>query len=188
MVRTTKKFPLQGKILAGLLLLSGAGCAALPSPGSPDETRTGDFSRDLGLGHLDRARGDLFRALRQHPRNVVAWNNLACLDFRQNDYSRAQGDLDQALALDPGNPFLLLNKARLLLARKQYSEARTLLGSLESVHPWQRGFRLLLAIADVHTGHPESARILLNEIINDHPSDPLATATLSRLEKVLHNG
>ncbi|MHB1606788.1 MAG: tetratricopeptide repeat protein [Leptospirales bacterium] len=188
MVRTTKKFRLHREVLASLLLLSGAGCAALPSSGTPGETLSKAFSRDLGLGHLDRARGDLFRELRRDPRNFVAWNNLACLDFRQNDYSRAQGDIDQALALNPGNPFLLLNKSRLLLARKRYSEARTLLGSLEPVHPWPRGFRLLLAIADVHTGHPESARILLNEILNTHPSDPLAIATLSRLEKARNNG
>ena len=175
-------------LLTVVLLLAGAGCAALSSSGTPGETLSKDFSRDLGAGQLALARGDLFRTLKLDPHNFVAWNNLACLDFRQHDYPRAQGEIDQALALNPGNPFLLLNKARLLLARKQYSEARFLLRSLEPRTPWPRGFRLLLAIADLHTKHTESARLLLNEIINAHPSDPMAHAYLSRLEKGRNNG
>ncbi|MHB1285155.1 MAG: tetratricopeptide repeat protein [Leptospirales bacterium] len=186
MVRTV--FRILSGAIPGLLLLSGLGCAFLsPSPDS-GESLSRSFSQNLAAGRVVRARADLSSLLKRNPHDFAAWNNLAYLDFRQSNYTRAEGDLDQALALNPGNPFLRLNKARLLLAETRYSEARSLLLSLEPLHPWPKGFRLLLAIADLHTGHQESARLLLMEILNARPSDTMAHAYLSRIPQVGNNG
>jgi Flp pilus assembly protein TadD len=128
------------------------------------------------------ARQDLSRELRLHPRNISVWNNLAYLDFKNGKYRKADGDLSQGLALNPGNTFLLENRARLSLARQEDEKARAILLSLEAVRPWPKGFRLLLAIADLRTGRSDEARLLLNAILSDRPRDPLARFYLSRLK------
>ncbi len=169
--------------LPGLLLLSGLGCASLTPSQNPGKTPSRSFSQDLAAGRIDLARLDLSRTLKLDPHDFAAWNNLAYLDFRRHDYPKAEGDLDKGLALNPGNPFLRLNKARLLLAESRYPEARTMLLSLEPIHPWPPGFRLLLAIADLHTGHQEASRTLLNEILNSRPMDKMAQNYLFQIEK-----
>uniref|UniRef100_A0A7C3R3U1 Uncharacterized protein n=1 Tax=Leptospirillum ferriphilum TaxID=178606 RepID=A0A7C3R3U1_9BACT len=169
--------------IVGFVALYGlTGCASSGDGGVGENTASELFSRDLQAGHYEAARQDLAGELRRNPHSASAWNNLALLDFKAGHEQKADGDLSQGLALDPHNTFLLLNRARLSLARHQYKKARKILLSLEGVRPWPRGFRLLLAIADLKTGHRESSRLLLEEILSERPHDPMARAYLSRFE------
>lgn len=169
--------------IVGIFALCGfTGCASSGNGGAGENASAEFFSRDLQAGHYEAARQDLSGELRRNPHSAAAWNNLALLDFKTGHERKADGDLSQGLALDPHNTFLLLNRARLCLARLQYKKARKILVSLEGVRPWPRGFRLLLAIADLKTGHRESSRILLEEILSERPHDPMARAYLSRFE------
>ncbi|OOH83780.1 tetratricopeptide repeat protein [Leptospirillum ferriphilum] len=168
-------------LMAGVYLFWMTGCASSGGSGSTEASLTESFEQDLRTGHYLKARQDLSRELRLHPRNISVWNNLAYLDFKNGQYRQADGDLAQGLALNPKNAFLLENRARLFLARHKDKAARKILLSLETVRPWPRGFRLLLAIADLRTGHQEEARLLLNAILSDRPRDPLARVYLSRL-------
>lgn len=171
-------------VIPGLLLLSVFACTSFPSSSDRVENLSNSFTQDLEAGRIEQARLDLTRILKVNPHDFAAWNNLAYLDFQRHDYPKAEKDLDKGLAINPGNSFLRLNKARLLLAEGRYPEARTKLLSLESIHPWLPGFRLLLAIADLHTGHQESSRTLLNEVLNSRPMDKMAQKYLFQIVKV----
>lgn len=74
-----------------------------------------------------------------------------------------------------------MNKARLLLAMGKNQAARTLLREMIRMRPWPKGYRILLAIAENRTGHNEAARILFEELIANHPNDPLAKKYLHSL-------
>ena len=169
-------------VVTGVSLFWITGCASSGERSRQGVSPAESFSRDLKAGRYMEARQDLSRELRLHPRNISVWNNLAYLDFKNGKYRKADGDLAQGLALNPGNAFLLENRARLFLACHKDESARRILLSLEAVRPWPKGFRLLLAIADLRTGHKEEARLLLNAILSERPRDPLARVYLSRLE------
>ncbi len=169
-------------LVTGLCLVWLTGCASSGKTRSSEASLTESFEHDLRTGHYLKAREDLSRELHLHPRNVTVWNNLAYLDFKAGKYRQADGDLAQGLALNPKNAFLLENRARLFLARHKDKNARRILLSLETVRPWPKGFRLLLAIADLRTGHKDEARLLLNAILSDRPHDTLARVYLSHLE------
>lgn len=170
-------------VIAGVCsLFALSGCATSGIGGGGEDSSANSFARDLQAGHFEAARQDLSEELRRNPRSASAWNNLALLDFKAGHERKADGELSQGLALEPHNTFLLLNRARLDLARRQYKKARKILLSLEGVRPWPRGFRLLLAIADLKTGHRESSRLLLEEILSERPHDPMARAYLSRFD------
>ncbi len=158
------------------------GCASITENSNSPESLNRLYLKDIHAGDLKKARQDLSREIRLHPRNVSVWNNLAYLDFKTGHYRQADGDLAQGLALHPGNTFLLENRARLCLARQENEKARTILLSLEAVRPWPKGFRLLFAIADLRTGRQEEARLLLYAILSDRPRDPLARVYLSGLK------
>jgi Flp pilus assembly protein TadD len=166
-------------LLLFLTVLTMVGCSTVHSPSRQE--LYGAFSKDEKQGNLQKARMDLGRILKVQPRDSIAWNDLAYLDFLSRHYKKAQGDLSQGLAIDPASRFLLLNKARLLLAEGENEKSRTVLLSMISSHPWPKGFRMVLAIADMRTGHLDSARVLLSEILSDRPSDNLASIYLSRL-------
>ncbi len=155
------------------------GCSTAAS--SSMEELYGAFSKDEKSGNIHQARVDLYDILKSHPRDPIVWNDLAYLDFLSHHYRKAQGDLSQGLALNPSNRFLLLNKARLFLAEGKNENAREILLPMISFHPWPKGFRMILAIADLRTGHRGSARILFSEILSERPSDRLASIYLSRL-------
>ena len=169
-------------VVTGVSLFWITGCASSGERSRQGVSPAESFSRDLKAGRYMEARQDLSRELRLHPRNISVWNNLAYLDFKNGKYRKADGDLSQGLALNPGNTFLLENRARLSLARQEDEKARAILLSLEAVRPWPKGFRLLLAIADLRTGRSDEARLLLNAILSDRPRDPLARFYLSRLK------
>lgn len=170
-------------VIGGVFAVLGfAGCASSVTEGTGESFSVESFKHNLQSGHYEAARQDLYGELRKNPRSAIVWNNLALLDFKAGHERKADGDLSQGLALDPHNTFLLLNRIRLFLAMHQYKKARLSLLSLENIRPWPRGFRLLLAIADLKTGHRESSRLLLEEILSDRPHDPMARAYLSRFE------
>lgn len=141
----------------------------------------GAFLKDEKLGDIQKAKADLSGILKVHPADPVAWNDLAYLDFLSHHYKKAQWALSQGLALNPSDHFLLLNKARLFLAEGENQKARMILLPMISSHPWPKGFRMILAIADSRTGHPDSARVLFSEILSERPSDSLASIYLFRL-------
>ena len=175
--RLTRLFPVFLLFLAFSTLLA---C----STGVPSLSRQelyGAFSKDEKAGDLRKARLDLSDILKSHPRDPIAWNDLAYLDFLSHHYKKAQGALAQGLALNPNDHFLLLNKARLFLAEGKNEKARRVLLSMMASRPWPKGFRMILAIADLRTGHRDSARVLFSEILAERPSDKLASIYLSRL-------
>jgi len=155
------------------------GCATAPY--SSRQELYGAFSKDEKAGNLQKARIDLCAILKISPQDSIAWNDLAYLDFLSHHYRKAQGDLSQGLAVNPSDHFLLLNSARLFLAEGENERARVTLLSMISAHPWPKGFRMILAIADLRTGHRDSAKLLFSEILSERPYDRLAAIYLSRL-------
>jgi len=180
--RLTRLFPVFLLILVfSSLLACSTGASSLSR-----QDLYGAFSKDEKAGDLRKARLDLSSILKTHPRDPIAWNDLAYLDFLSHDYGKAQGALAQGLALHPKDRFLLLNKARLFLAEGKNEKARSLLLSMMASRPWPKGFRMILAIADLRTGHSDSARVLFSEILTERPHDRLAAIYLSRLS-LLHS-
>ncbi len=164
-----------------LTLLALVACSSDPFVSRQD--LFGQFSKDEKKGHFLQAKSDLSKILKSHPSDAIAWNDLAYLDFLGHHYRKAEGDLAQGLAVNPHNSFLLLNQSRILLAQGKNREARTLLLSMLPSHPWPKGFRMMLAIADSRTGHKEAARLLFEEILSRHPDDTLASLYLTRLNR-----
>jgi len=162
-----------------LTVLTMVGCGTTPS--SSRQELYGAFSKDERSGNIEKARLDLYGILNLQPRDSIAWNDLAYLDFLSHHYQKAEGELSQGLLMNPTDRFLLLNKARLFLAEGENEQARRILLSMISSHPWPKGFRMILAIADLRTGHRDSARVLFSEILSDRPSDSLASIYLSRI-------
>lgn len=164
------------------LLLAAMGCTTAPTGDSQEDPNLA-FFQDLATGNLLKARNDLTQSIRKNPRDPIPWNNLAYLDFRENHLRHAEGEIAQGLALDPRSLLLRMNKIRLELALGSYRDARKALLELSRDHPWPKRYRLLMAIADMHTGHPDSARILLLEILSQRPGDRLAELNLEKLQK-----
>jgi tetratricopeptide (TPR) repeat protein len=86
--------------------------AALAVPNLTQELR-GQVHLDrarvqVALGHADRARQDLDRALQLGPADGFAWYLSAALARRLNDGARARTDIARALELAPDNPDVLL--------------------------------------------------------------------------------
>lgn len=161
--------------LSGMLFA----CSTGYPPSSLDLLR--QSSLDIRQHHLVRAETILERLKQSMPEDPAVWNNLATVAFLQKDYARSLSMMDQALALKPASPRLRMNKARLLLAMGKNQAARTILRKMIRLRPWPKGYRILLAIAEKRTGHQEAARILFEELIANHPDDPLAQKYLSGL-------
>jgi tetratricopeptide (TPR) repeat protein len=86
--------------------------AALATPNLTPELR-GEAHLDraraqVALGHADRARQDLDRALQLVPADGFAWYLSAALARREGDPARAATDIARARELAPDNPDILL--------------------------------------------------------------------------------
>ncbi|MHB1926131.1 MAG: tetratricopeptide repeat protein [Leptospirillum sp.] len=163
------------------LFLSGmlTACSTENPPPSLDLLR--QSSLDIQQHRLVHAEKILDRLKKTMPEDPTVWNNLATVAFLHKDYARSLRMMDRALALKPSSTGLRMNKARLLLAMGKNQAARTLLRKMIRLRPWPKGYRILLAIAEKRTGHIEAAAILFEELIANHPDDPLAKKYLSGL-------
>lgn len=172
------------RVILVVFPLAIMGCASTPRTTGSPESLNRLYLKDMNAGNLPKARRDLDRLVRINPHDAIAWNNLAYIDFRETHIQLAESDLSQGIKVSPGSISLQMNAIRLELAVAQYQKARkTLLKIACNQKPWPRGFHLLLAIADIHTGHPEEAEILLRETLSKRPGDRLALLNLEKLKK-----
>ncbi len=113
--------------------------------------------RALAERNHERA-ADAYRAIVvHHPRNAVAWNNLAWVAMQQGD-GRATEYAERALALAPDNPQIKDTLGTILAAKGETKRALALLRDAATAAPDLFEIRLNLAKALLKTGEKDSAR------------------------------
>jgi len=142
--------------------------AALATPNLTQELR-GEAHLDrarvqVALGHADRARQDLDRALQLVPADPFAWYLSAALARRDANAARAQTDIARATQLGPNDPDILLL-------------AGTIAGQAGNMAEAERLYRRVVAVAaDSDAGRQAQASLATMREVEVPAAAPTATA------------
>jgi len=120
---------------------------------------------------LHRLDGEYDRALRSYDRLVhldpaafvVVSYNRALIFLYEHKRDEAQRELDRAASVEPNNPLLRGVRALLMYYRGEIDAATNLLREVLSANPNLYGIRPTLAMCLIKQGHPEAARVELND-------------------------
>ncbi|BAM08066.1 tetratricopeptide repeat protein [Leptospirillum ferrooxidans] len=161
-----------------------SGCAETP-------TKTESaylFERDGYKAYQDHrwveAEKDYRQASNLDPLNLKYRNNLSIILHREGKEREAGKILELGqMENSPAGEHILISRAHTLLERHQYPQAKEILDGMRFSRSWPTGFKRLMAYADIRTGHYGEASILLHEIIQKRPRDPVVLGYLSIVYK-----
>ncbi|HWO22042.1 MAG TPA: hypothetical protein VNO30_24940, partial [Kofleriaceae bacterium] len=162
--------------------------SAAAEPGAPPTTRD-------HLARLRRGRGDdaelaaayaAWAEAERDPRCVAAlWCARGIVDLGRGDTAEAEESLLRAARLAPGDPFCRVALAELHRSGKRYEHLATVLAelstSLTSREARGAATREYAELLDVHLGDPGTARLAIERMLVDRPSDTEAMLVLARL-------
>jgi len=168
-----------------LMLLSIlAGCAE-----SPSKTEMAYLLEHHGYkAYQDHrwvdAEEDYRQASSLDPQNLKYRNNLFVILYREGK----RGEAENLLELNPidsslAGEHILIDLASTLLKEHRYPQAKKVLDKIRLSGNWPAGFRRLMAYADIRTGQYGEAFLLLHEIVQNRPQDPVILGYLSIVYK-----
>jgi tetratricopeptide (TPR) repeat protein len=123
-------------------------------------------------GKLDEAVAEYERVVRENPRNVAAWYDLALAERRRARPDAQRAALSRALEIDPGHAGSLLELAELELALRRLPEARRAFEDLLDVAPGDRVARGGLARVDALAGNRAACEARVAKLRAEAPADP----------------
>lgn len=165
-----------GSLLLALVL---SGCAATTEPAVRAYLHEQQAYAEIRKGQLELAEKDLKLALRDNPKEATILNNMAYIEFKEDDFRKTVGYLEQARVLrsDGNDEPYILNEARILLVQHQYQRALTLLALIEPRRACPHGYRKMLAKALIKNGQNARAMAVLLE---NHDETPLLGQSVTR--------
>jgi tetratricopeptide (TPR) repeat protein len=113
----------------------------------------------------------LVQVVRETPRDVFAWRELARLARQQGDAEKAKSIVSQALTSNPNHPDLSVMMASLEMEMGNFAVARSLAQSVRQVHPQNLESRLILLQVFLSNGEVNAAGEVVNEATAIAPGD-----------------
>jgi tetratricopeptide (TPR) repeat protein len=134
-----------------------------------------------GLGRPSEAEKFFRQALHLNPEFITAHNDLARCLYRHGMVEPAILEFQETLRRDPRNIIANFNLGVIFRDRRRYIEAAQHLENARQMLP--SDLATLLALTDVYfrTGKAEKAKLISNELIAAHPSDPQVNFSLGTL-------
>ncbi len=120
-------------------------------------------NEEMALQNWKKAREHLDKALALDPGYATAYNNLAVLYAKTNDFPNEEQALQKAISLDEHFAPPLLNYAKLCIRQKNFPQAETLLEKEVALDPDNPESLLLLADAQYMNRHFPAAVVTANK-------------------------
>ncbi|QVL16672.1 tetratricopeptide repeat protein [Pseudomonas qingdaonensis] len=124
-------------------------------------------------GHADASRELLAQALKRHPDSAFLQHELGLWLMRHDQHEYALLAFDRALALDPDNAEYRYTLALTLHSLEQVEVAQKQLETLLARQPANRKARVLLIGYWKETGQLQNVQVLLAQLEQQNPDDPL---------------
>ncbi|MHB1756564.1 MAG: hypothetical protein ACYCT9_03525 [Leptospirillum sp.] len=167
-----------------ILFVGLSGCAETPSKTESAYLLERDGYKAYQEHRWGEAEKDYRQAADLDPRNLKYRNNLSVILHREGKEMEAGTILEGGqIENSPAGEHILISRAHMLLEQHQYPQAKEILEQMRLSRSWPAGFKRLMAYADTRTGHYGEASILLHEIIQKRPRDPVVLGYLSIVYK-----
>ncbi len=120
---------------------------------------------------IAQAEARLQQVVRETPRDVFGWRELARLARQQGDAEKAKSIVSQALTSNPNHPDLSVMMASLEMELGNAAVARSLAQAVRQVHPQNLESRLILLQVFLGNGEVNAAAEVVNEATAIAPKD-----------------
>jgi tetratricopeptide (TPR) repeat protein len=112
---------------------------------------------------------------------------LAIITFDLELFKKSLDYIDTAIILNPKNPKYPLFRARILFNIKRAAEAVSIITDLYESQPNDKEVRASYALLKASQGDYKTAKVILNDLVSEHPSDGLNFMALADIENRLGN-